>query len=80
MRFLDFLMRLIITRHPLLDNLDHIYINLNTRNFEMLDENEYVFPVKFSLMRLDFEKLFLGEVLKVKESLLNDIVKTLSET
>lgn len=72
-------MRSVITRFPHLENLDHIYINLKTKNIEMLIANDYIFPVRFSLVRLDFEKLLLGTVLKVEDSLLDEIMVTLSE-
>lgn len=70
-------MRSVITRYPHLENLDHIYVNLKTRNIEVLVANDYIFPVKFSLVRLDFEKLFHGRVLKVEDGLLDEMMVTL---
>lgn len=43
----------------------------------MLVDNEYVHPVKFSLKRLDLEKIFLGKILKVKEQIFHDVLQVL---
>lgn len=72
-----FLKRFWINRYPHLHKIDRIFINVKTRHIEMLVDEKYVHPVKFSLKRLDLEKILIGQILKVETQIFNDVLQVL---
>lgn len=51
-------MRYLITRYLHLHKIDKIFVNLQTREVEMLIDNKFIFPVEFSFLKLDMEAFF----------------------
>lgn len=68
-----------IGRYPYLKKIDNIYIELKTRNIEMRIDKEYVHPVTFSMLRIDLEKIFLGEIFKIEGICLDETIKILDK-
>lgn len=74
-----FFMHFWIGRYPCLKKIDNIYIDLKTRNIEMCIDKEYVYPVTFSMLRIDLEKIFLGEIFTIEGICLNETIKILEK-
>lgn len=72
-----FFMQFWISRHPHLKRIDNIYINMKTRNIEMLNDNEFINPVVFRLRRFELEKFFHGRVLKIEDEIFDNVIDIL---
>lgn len=52
------LMKFFVTRYVYLHKIDKIFINLDTREVQVLVNNKLIFPVEFSLRKIDLEAFF----------------------